>query len=70
MKKEAVIHLHGLLEEVSSYYEGRDDINIDLGNYRSHEVKPWSIHKSQTEHKEALLTLADSLTEPSMLLII
>ncbi|WP_331232667.1 UPF0058 family protein [Natronorarus salvus] len=61
MKKQELIHLHGLLAEVSNYYEDRSG-SIDLSAYEELSVRPTSIHKSKTEHKRAVFALASGIT--------
>ncbi|MEF8799879.1 MAG: UPF0058 family protein [Halolamina sp.] len=60
MKKQELIHLHGLLSEVRSECAGRGD--LDLSEYKSFGVQPTSIHRSKTDHKTAVFKLADGLT--------
>jgi len=61
MKKQELIHLHGLLAEVSNYVEEHEG-TIDLSAYEAQTVRPTSIHKSKTSHKEAVFDLMDGLT--------
>lgn len=61
MKKQELIHLHGLLAEVSNHFEERHG-DIDLENYESLGVQPTSIHKSKTNHKAAVFALAKGIT--------
>ncbi|MFB6220893.1 MAG: UPF0058 family protein [Halolamina sp.] len=60
MKKQELIHLHGLLSEVRSEYDEQTD--LDLGEYEAFGVQPTSIHRSKTDHKTAVFKLADGLT--------
>ncbi|WP_232685775.1 UPF0058 family protein [Halobacterium zhouii] len=62
MKKQELIHLHGLLAEVGSFYEQCDEANIELGDYDALGVRPTSIHKSKTDHKAAVFALSDGIT--------
>jgi len=62
MKKQELIHLHGLLAEVSNHCKMADDVTIDLENYHDLGVKPTSIHKSKTDHKDAVFALATGIT--------
>jgi hypothetical protein len=62
MKKQELIHLHGLLSEVGSYYEAKESETISLDEYEAKGVRPTSIHRSKTDHKEAVFALADGLT--------
>lgn len=62
MKKQELIHLHGLLSEVRAECEGEADIAVDLSEYQELGVRPTSIHRSKTDHKAAVFTLATALT--------
>ncbi|ESP87214.1 UPF0058 family protein [Candidatus Halobonum tyrrellensis] len=61
MKKQELIHLHGLLAEVRSECEARDE-DLDLTAYEELGVKPTSIHRSKTDHKAAVFKLAGGIT--------
>jgi hypothetical protein len=61
MKKQELIHLHGLLAEVRTQCEMWEG-DFDLTEYESLGIKPTSIHKSKTDHKEAVFELADGIT--------
>jgi len=63
MKKQELIHLHGLLAEVRKQCEFWDD-DVDLEAYEELGVKPTSIHKSKTDHKAAVFKLTEGITEP------
>ncbi len=63
MKKQELIHLHGLLAEVSGHIENRTGDEIDLDSYESLGIKPTSIHKSKTNHKAAVFELAEGITD-------
>jgi len=62
MKKQELIHLHGLLAEVSSQCAEWDDCQVDLENYETLGIRPTSIHKSKTDHKAAVFALASGIT--------
>ncbi|MFC3476643.1 UPF0058 family protein [Halobacterium litoreum] len=62
MKKQELIHLHGLLAEVGNYYEQRENEDIPLDEYEELGVRPTSIHKSKTDHKAAVFALAGGIT--------
>lgn len=67
-KKQEFIHLHGLLKEVAGYVDEESvygDIEEleEYQQYLENDVKPTSIHKSKTDHKEAVFLLADSITD-------
>ena len=60
MKKQELIHLHGLLAEVRGAYN--EEEVLDCSEYDSFGVQPTSIHRSKTDHKTAVFKLADGLT--------
>lgn len=62
MKKQELIHLHGLLAEVSNQCAAWDDCQINLDEYESRGIRPTSIHKSKTDHKAAVFALAGGIT--------
>ncbi|WP_435333006.1 UPF0058 family protein [Haloarchaeobius sp. TZWWS8] len=62
MKKQELIHLHGLLAEVSNHYDTRTDGTLSLDEYESLGIRPTSIHKSKTDHKAAVFALASGIT--------
>lgn len=66
MKKQELIHLHGLLAEVCSHYEEFAEAEVTRDQYERLGVKPTSIHKSKTEHKEAVFALATGITGEMM----
>lgn len=62
MKKQELIHLHGLLAEVCNHYEGRTETRVEREEYESLGVRPTSIHKSKTDHKAAVFALTEGIT--------
>lgn len=62
MKKQELIHLHGLLAEVGNFYEECESDTIPLSEYENLGVRPTSIHKSKTDHKAAVFALAGGIT--------
>ena len=63
MKKQELIHLHGLLSEVREEFEESGSADPDLSEYREFGVQPTSIHRSKTAHKRAVFELVHGLTE-------
>lgn len=63
MKKQELIHLHGLLSEVRAECANTSGMEVDLSEYDGIGVKPTSIHRSKTDHKAAVFALARGLTE-------
>ena len=62
MKKQELIHLHGLLAQVENHYEMETGCEVDHDEYISLGVRPTSIHKSKTDHKTAVFALAKGIT--------
>jgi hypothetical protein len=62
MKKQELIHLHGLLAQVENHYECEMGTTVTHEEYDSLGVQPTSIHKSKTDHKAAVFALAKGIT--------
>ncbi|WP_266081771.1 UPF0058 family protein [Haladaptatus caseinilyticus] len=62
MKKQELIHLHGLLVEIRNNYKVRNEETLDFQDYDSAGVHPTSIHHSKSDHKKAVFKLANGLT--------
>ena len=62
MKKQELIHLHGLLAQVQNHYEEETDNSVEHDEYDSLGVQPTAIHKSKTDHKAAVFALAKGIT--------
>ncbi|WP_276272294.1 UPF0058 family protein [Haloarcula litorea] len=62
MKKQELIHLHGLLAQVQNHYEAEKETTVDHDEYEELGVKPTSIHKSKTDHKAAVFAIANGIT--------
>jgi hypothetical protein len=62
MKKQELIHLHGLLAQVENHFEEETDSTVDHDEYTQLGVQPTSIHKSKTDHKAAVFALARGIT--------
>lgn len=62
MKKQELIHLHGLLAQVRTHYEHTMDTEVEPETYEGLGIRPTSIHKSKTQHKEAVFALATDIT--------
>lgn len=62
MRKQELIHLHGLLVEVATFCMDEDDIAIELDEYQSLGTHPTSIHLSKTDHKHAVFALINGIT--------
>jgi len=62
MKKQELIHLHGLLAQVQNHYEKESGDSVTHDRYTDLGVDPTSIHKSKTDHKDAVFALAKGIT--------
>jgi hypothetical protein len=62
MKKQELIHLHGLLAEVREQCEEWHGSEFDLSEYETLGVRPTSIHRSKTDHKNAVFELVGGIT--------
>ena len=62
MKKQELIHLHGLLAQVQNHYEEETGNDVEHDRYAKLGVQPTSIHKSKTDHKDAVFALAKGIT--------
>jgi hypothetical protein len=62
MKKQELIHLHGLLSEVRAQMEVWEDDELEMSEYESMGVRPTSIHRSKTDHKAAVFEIANGIT--------
>lgn len=62
MKKQEFIHVHGLLAQVTTFYEQQTGEDVDTTQYEAVGVQPTSIHRSKTDHKEAVSVLSKCLT--------
>ena len=63
MKKQELIHLHGLLAEVSKHCREVYSEGVDLDRYETLGIRPTSIHKSKTDHKDAVFALTQGITD-------
>ena len=63
MKKQELIHLHGLLAEVQNQCEKWEGDEFPMTEYEELGVRPTSIHKSKTDHKAAVFKLAKGITK-------
>jgi hypothetical protein len=62
MKKQELIHLHGLLAQVQNHYEEETGNTVEHDEYATLGVQPTSIHKSKTDHKAAVFAIANGIT--------
>lgn len=62
MRKQALIHYHGLVDEIAKYC-AEDGMTIDLEAYQSVGTRPTSIHHAKDDHRTAVFALLDGITE-------
>lgn len=62
MKKQEFIHVHSLLAQVQNHYERETEEAVDMEEYENVGVMPTSIHRSKTDHKEAVFALTECVT--------
>jgi hypothetical protein len=62
MKKQELVHLHGLLAEVAGYCE-QAGVELELDRYRSTDTHPMAINHSKGAHEEAVLALTRGLAD-------
>jgi hypothetical protein len=62
MRKQELIHLHGLLAAVSRHCE-ETGASVNYEEYDALDVQPTSIHRSKGDHQEAVLALAGGITD-------
>ena len=61
MRKQALIHYHGLVDEIAQYCIA-EGIELDLEGYNSIGTRPTSIHHAKGDHREAVFALVESVT--------
>lgn len=61
MKKQELIHLHGLLAELQTQSDAAGERPSE--EYRELGVQPTSIHRSKTDHKAAVFALIHGITD-------
>ena len=61
MRKQELIHLHGLFSEIASHCTD-NGVDVDREDYRELGTRPTSIQHSKTDHGEAVFTLTKSIT--------
>lgn len=62
MRKVEAVHLHALLDELRGYLEARGKVEREaFTDYDGLGILPLQVHRSKSEHAEALLVLGDTL---------
>jgi hypothetical protein len=62
MKKNELLHVHGLLSEVAGFCSEGGNLDIDLEAYHETETRPTSISHAKAEHEDAVFALAEAIT--------
>ncbi|MFB6209242.1 MAG: UPF0058 family protein [Candidatus Nanohaloarchaea archaeon] len=62
MKKQKLLHLHGLFWNISEFINKFEEDGIEFENYERLEVYPTSIHKSAASHEAATKALLKDIT--------
>jgi hypothetical protein len=62
MQKNELLHLHILMFQIRTYFEGLTHDEIRTERYNSLAISPLHFHKGKKAHKDALLTLGDEIT--------
>ena len=69
MRKQELLHVHGLLAQVRRFCGERLDEEIDAPGYEKLQLRPNAIHVSKHRHEAAVFALASALSgsgeEPS-----
>lgn len=60
MRKNELLHVHGLLSELVDFCGEDGDLDIDLEAYHETETRPTSISHAKAEHEDAVFALADA----------
>jgi hypothetical protein len=61
MRKQELIHLHGLLATVTDFCEEDLGRPVEGDRYDELAIEPTSIHRSKSDHQEAVFALADDV---------
>lgn len=63
MRKQELVHLHGLFAQVRRHCEQVDGRSIDCSTYECLDTVESSIHRGKDEHRIALFALAGAISE-------
>lgn len=61
MRKQELIHMHGLLAEVANFCKD-DSINVDIEEYKQLKIRATSVQRSKGSHEEAVFALTEAIT--------
>lgn len=63
MRKQELVHLHGLLVEITQSLVDEGTISAEIKNeYEALDINAYAIHESKSDHEEAVLFLAATLS--------
>lgn len=62
MRKQELIHLHGLFSEIVTHCNDQG-MAFELEEYQEIGTRPTSIQHSKTDHSDAVFTLMNSVTD-------
>lgn len=63
MKKQSLIHVHGLLATTEAHLEDERGITVEYDAYADVDVSPTSIHRSKGSHKRAVLAYVEDVAD-------
>jgi hypothetical protein len=62
MRKQELIHLHGLFVEITQSLVEQGAVSTEIWNeYETLDINPYSIHAGKSDHEEAVRLLATTL---------
>jgi len=61
MRKQELIHLHGLFSEIATHCTDRD-MPVELDEYREIGTRPTSIQHAKSDHVAAVFSLSAAVT--------
>lgn len=62
MRKQELLHVHGLLAQVRRFRGERLDEEIDAPGYEKLQLRPNAVHVSKQRHETAVFALAAALS--------
>lgn len=72
MRKKELLYFHDLFRQVKDRLEEEEDTTIEIDRYHDDKgyalnndeyIRPTSIHRKKSEHKEAIFDLAEGITD-------
>ena len=65
MKKQELIHYHGLLVQLHNYLEETNETSIEIPEYDTLGATPVAIHVGKGQHEDAVFALSEGLADYS-----